>query len=175
MNILKHTNGFVTESGFHFKELNIAFHTWGSLNETADNVIWVCHALTANSDVNAWWPGMVGEGLAFDTSKYFVVCANILGSCYGTTGPISINPDTGKPWLNDFPLITVRDLVNVHEILRNYLGIKKINTIIGSSIGGYQAIEYSIMFPDLIENLVFIASSAKQSPWAIAFNQSQRL
>ncbi|MBP7731024.1 MAG: homoserine O-acetyltransferase [Bacteroidales bacterium] len=175
MNILKHTNGFVTESGAHFKELDIAFHTWGSLNETADNVIWVCHALTANSDVNAWWPGMVGEGFAFDTSKYFIVCANILGSCYGTTGPLSINPDTGKPWLNDFPLITVRDLVNVHEILRNHLGIKKINTIIGSSIGGYQAIEYSIMFPDLIENLVFIASSAKQSPWAIAFNQSQRL
>ena len=93
------------------------------------------------------------EGLLFDPEKYFIVCANVLGGCYGTTGPASVNKLTGKPWLRDFPLITIRDLVNVHEILRNHLGIKKIHTIIGASIGGYQALEYSIMFPDLIERL----------------------
>ncbi|MGQ9619624.1 MAG: homoserine O-acetyltransferase family protein [Bacteroidales bacterium] len=175
MKILKYNNTFTTETGYTFPGLEIAYDTWGTLNNRADNVIWVCHALTANSDVTAWWPGMVGEGLAFDTSKYFTVCVNILGSCYGTTGPLSVNPDTGEPWFNDFPAITVRDLVMVHEIVRKHLGINKIHTIIGSSIGGYQALEYSIMFPELIKNLVFIASSVRQSPWAIAFNESQRL
>ena len=168
-------DGFITEKGFFLEEIEIAYDTWGKLNSDCDNVIWICHALTANSDVEAWWPGMVGEGCAFDTSRYFIVCANILGSCYGTTGPASINRPAGKPWLNDFPVVTVRDVVRVHEILREHLGIKKIYAITGSSIGGYQALEYSIMFPETIERLIFIASAAKQSPWAIAFNESQRL
>jgi homoserine O-acetyltransferase len=138
-------------------------------------VIWICHALTANSDVEAWWPGMVGKGLLFDPEKYFIVCANVLGSCYGTTGPASVNTQTGKQWLNSFPLITVRDLVNVHEIVRNHLGIKRIHTIIGASIGGYQALEYSIMFPGLIERLIVLASGTRQTPWALAFSESMRL
>jgi len=175
MKVLKYNKPFTTEGGALFSELEIAYDTWGTLNSTGDNVIWVCHALTANSDVETWWPGMVGKKLAFDTDKYFIVCANILGSCYGTTGPLSVNPETGKPWFNDFPVITIRDIVNLHEILRVNLGIKKIRLIIGSSIGGNQALEYSIMYPDIIEKQIFIASSAKQSPWAIAFNESQRL
>ena len=175
MKVLKHKKPFVTEGGAVFKELEIAYNTWGTLNANGDNVVWVCHALTANSDVEAWWPGMIGKGLAFDTDKFFIVCANILGSCYGTTGPLSVNPETSRPWLNDFPVITIRDIVSLHEVLRAHLGIKKIHVIVGSSIGGYQALEYSIMYPDMIEKLIFIASSAKQSPWAIAFNESQRL
>lgn len=175
MKLFQLNEPFTTEGGAIFSMLEVAYDTWGTLNKSGDNVIWVCHALTANSDVEAWWPGMVGEGLAFDTSKYFIICANILGSCYGTTGPHSINPDSGKPWLNDFPIITIRDIVRVHEILRKNLGIKKIEMIIGSSIGGYQALEYSIMYPDIIRKLVFIASSARQTPWAIAFDESQRL
>jgi homoserine O-acetyltransferase len=175
MDILKYNNPFVTELGAVIPELEICYSTWGELNGERDNVIWVCHALTANSDVESWWPGMVGKGLLLDTSNFYIVCANILGSCYGTTGPSSRNPETGKAWLQDFPLITVRDLVNVHEILRNGLKLKQIHTIIGASIGGYQAIEYCIMYPDLIKRLVFIASNVKQSPWAIAFNESQRL
>jgi homoserine O-acetyltransferase len=118
---------------------------------------------------------MIGENKAFDTTKYFIVCANILSSCYGTTGPLSINQDSGRVWLGDFPVVTVRDLVNVHEILRKSLGINKIHTVIGASIGGYQALEYSIMYPEVVRGLVFIAAGAKQSPWAIAFNESQRL
>ena len=166
---------FRTECGAVFDQLQIAYDTWGTLNKTKDNVIWVCHALTANSDVESWWPGMVGRDLAFDTSEYFIICANILGSCYGTTGPVPVDHETGKLSFNAFPVITVRDVVSLHEILRVHLGIKAIHTIIGSSIGGYQALEYSIMYPEVIQRQVFIASSAKQSPWAVAFNESQRL
>jgi homoserine O-acetyltransferase len=175
MKTFSYKEPFRTECGAVFDQLQIAYDTWGTLNETRDNVIWVCHALTANSDVESWWPGMVGKDLAFDTSEYFIICANILGSCYGTTGPVSIDHETDRPWFNDFPVITVRDVVSLHEILRVHLGIKSIHTIIGSSIGGYQALEYSIMYPQIIKRLVFIASSAKQSPWAVAFNESQRL
>jgi homoserine O-acetyltransferase len=175
MNILTYKHPFTTETGAIIPELEISYHTYGKLNNDGDNVIWVCHALTANSDVEAWWPGMVGEGLLFDPGKYFIVCANVLGSCYGTTGPASVNPESGKPWGRDFPLITVRDLVNVHEILRNHLGIRKIHTILGASIGGYQALEYAIMFPDLIQRLILMASGSKQTPWALAFSESMRL
>lgn len=166
---------FKTETGETINGLEIAYHTWGTLNAEKDNVIWVCHALTANSDVESWWPGMVGAGRLLDDSRYYIVCANILGSCYGTTGPAEINPDNGRQWLTDFPLITIRDLVNVHEILRRHLGIRQIHTVIGASIGGYQALEYSIMYPEVINRLVFIASGVRQSPWAAAFNESQRL
>jgi homoserine O-acetyltransferase len=175
METLKYNQPFLMETGAELPEIEIAYNTWGKLNGEGDNVIWICHALTANSDVESWWPGMVGSGLLFDPDKYFIVCANVLGGCYGTTGPATVNKLTGKQWLRDFPFITIRDLVNVHEILRKHLKIKKIHTIIGASIGGYQALEYSIMFPDLIERLVVLASGAKQTPWALAFSESMRL
>jgi homoserine O-acetyltransferase len=175
MDTLKYNRPFKTETGAILPALEIVYHTWGKLSSEADNVIWVCHALTANSDVESWWPGMVGKGLLFDPEEYFIVCANVLGSCYGTTGPASVNPETGKQWLKDFPLITIRDLVNVHEILRKYLNIKHIHTVIGASIGGFQSLEYSIMYPGIVKRLVFVASSTKQSPWAIAFSESQRM
>jgi homoserine O-acetyltransferase len=174
MKIHSHSGAFKTEGGFVLDGLSIAYDTWGTLNDEGTNVIWVCHALTANSDVESWWPGMIGEGCAFDISDYFIVCANIIGSCYGTTGPLTVSP-SGRPWLGDFPIVTVRDTVEVHEILRKALGINSIHLITGSSIGGYQALEYSIMYPELVKNMVFIASAAKQSPWAIAFDESQRL
>ena len=120
-------------------------------------------------------PGMTGEGCLFDPAEKFIVCANILGSCYGTTGPLTINERTGKTFYRSFPLITMRDIVRANEILRKHLGITKIHTITGGSIGGQQALEYAIMFPKLIENLVFIASSSAYSPWGIAFSESQRL
>jgi homoserine O-acetyltransferase len=175
MEKIKFNKPHITETGAILPSVEIAYNTWGKLNAGSDNVIWVCHALTANSDVDSWWPGMVGTGLLFDPDKYFIVCANVLGSCYGTTGPASVNPETGKQWLNDFPLITVRDLVNVHEMLRKHLGITKIHTIIGASIGGYQALEYSIMYPELVERLIVLASGARQTPWALAFSESMRL
>lgn len=166
---------FKLENGQSLRDIQVVYHTAGELNTERNNVIWVCHALTANSDVAEWWPNMVGEGLLFDTSKYFIICANFLGSCYGTTGPLSINPETAKPYYHDFPVITIRDMVNAHELLRKQLNISKIFMITGGSIGSFQALEWSIMNPTLIENLVFMVSGSFASPWNIAFNESQRL
>jgi len=173
--IFQYEHCFQLETGGVFPSLNVAYLPYGTLNEKADNVIWVCHALTANSEVTAWWPGMLGAGKLLDTEKYFIVCPNIIGSCYGSTGPLSTNPETNLPWYRSFPELTIRDLVKAHEILRMHLGIKSIFSCIGGAIGGFQALEYSIMYPELIRNLVFIAGSVQISPWANAFNQSQRL
>ncbi|RLD30410.1 MAG: homoserine O-acetyltransferase [Bacteroidetes bacterium] len=172
---LKYNGKLDLELGGSLSDFQIGYHTWGSLNKQKDNVIWICHALTANSDAQDWWPGMIGNGYLFDPSHYFIVCANIPGSCYGTSGPLSENPETGKPYYRTFPDLTFRDVVNSHEILRKHLGIQKIHTVIGGSIGGQQAVEYSIMYPDLIDHLVFIASSVAYAPWGIAFGESQRL
>ncbi|MFN3403887.1 MAG: homoserine O-acetyltransferase [Cytophagaceae bacterium] len=166
---------FILESGKKLSGLKINYSAAGKLNQQGDNVIWICHALTANSDVSAWWEGMIGAGKIFDTSKYFVVCANILGSCYGTTGPIELNPDTAKPYFGSFPQVTIRDMVECHEILRNHLKIKSIHTCIGGSLGGQQALEWAIIQPDLILNLILLATNAFHSPWGIAFNESQRM
>jgi homoserine O-acetyltransferase len=163
------------ECGRVLPDYEIAYHTWGHLNENRDNVIWICHALTANSDAEDWWPGMIGKGLLYDPDKYFIVCANILGSCYGTTGPKSIDPSTGKMYLKDFPLITVRDMVKAHQKLREHLEISSILLATGGSLGGQQAIEWAYQEPDLIRNLVPIATNAISSPWGIAFNESQRM
>lgn len=173
--IYQNKGKFTLENGQALHDIQITYHTVGSLNRERNNVIWICHALTANSNVEEWWPNMVGDGLLFDTSKYFIICANVLGSCYGTTGPLSINPQTGDPYYHEFPLITIRDMVNVHELLRNKLDIKRIYKMVGGSIGGFQALEWSIINPSLIENLIFIASGAFASPWNIAFNESQSL
>ncbi len=173
--VYKHKKTFELESGENLPELEIAFTTIGKLNIDNSNVIWICHAFTANSDPSEWWPEMVGVGKVFDPQKYFIICANILGSCYGTTGPLSINPETGKSWYRDFPFVTVRDIVGVHQVLANYLNIKQIHTITGGSVGGHQAIEWSIMEPNRFDHLILIASNARFSPWGIAFSASQRM
>lgn len=173
--IFQYKDQFKLEQGEVLPSLNLAFHSYGTLNEKADNVIWICHALTANSEPADWWPGMIGKGKLMDPDVHFIVCANMIASCYGSTGPTSTNPEKGLPWYRDFPEITIRDQVKAFELLRNHLGIRRIHTVIGGSIGGSQALEYSIMYPELIDKLVFIASSVKISPWATAFNQSQRL
>src|SRR6476659_8764647 len=119
----------ITESGQSLPELTIVYHTYGQLRQDQNNVVWICHALTANSDAADWWPGVIGENSAIDFSKYFVVCANILSSCYGTTGPLSIDERTNKPFCHDFPLITIRDMVKAHQFLRDDLGIEKIHLL----------------------------------------------
>ena len=130
------------ESGATLPELTIAYTTYGILNAEKSNVVWVCHALTANSDAADWWNGVVGPWHVIDPEKHFIVCANILGSCYGTTGPLSNNPATGKPYYHNFPLITIRDMVQAHILLRKHLGIEKIFLLMGGSMGGYQAMEW---------------------------------
>jgi homoserine O-acetyltransferase len=166
---------FILENGAALPELTIAYHTWGQLNEKGDNVIWVCHALTANSNAKEWWPNLIGEGLAFDTEKYFVVCANILGSCYGTTGPSSTDPATGQPYLHRFPFITIRDMVRAHDLLREHLGIKGIYLLAGGSMGGYQVLEWAVMKPGLCKHLFLITTSARESAWGIAIHTAQRM
>lgn len=170
-----HKKRFQLASGLSLPQLEITYHTYGALNKEKNNVVWVCHALTANSDVFDWWKGLFGENDLFNPKDYFIVCANNLGSCYGTTGPFSINPDTKQRWYSYFPHITIRDLANTLDILREHLGISKIHTLIGGSQGGQIAQEWSIKNPDLAENLILIATNAKHSPWGIAFNESQRL
>lgn len=163
---------FLLESGEKLPDLTIAYDTYGTLNKEKNNVIWVMHGLTANSDIEDWWPGTVGAGLFLDPEKYFIICANVLGSCYGTTGPSSINPETGKYWWNNFPKITIRDMVKAHQLLAQELGIEKIHELIGVSLGGFQAIEWAISNPDIAENVMFCATDAFCSPWLAAFNKS---
>ena len=171
-----HHNSPVTlESGEILPEVVIAYDTFGTLSEAKDNVIWVCHALTANSDVKDWWPNTVEEGRFLDPNKYFIVCANFLGSHYGTTSPLSINPTTGEKWYYDFPRITVRDMVTCHRLLAKHLGIDRVKLLIGSSIGGFQCMEWAVTEPDFMENLALIATTTNTEPWAAAFNESQRM
>lgn len=163
---------FPLESGETLPGITVAYHTFGTLNPQRSNVIWVMHGLTANSDVSDWWPHTVEKGKFLDPEKYFVVCANVLGSCYGSTGPASVNPATGRPWCGDFPKVTIRDMVNAHQLLARHLGIEKIHEMIGVSLGGFQAIEWMVSDPDIAENTMFCATDASCSPWLAAFNKS---
>ena len=173
--LYRHNAPFKLESGEVLPSLEIAYDTFGELNEAKDNVIWVCHALTANSDVADWWPHTVEQGKFLDPERYFIVCANFLGSHYGTTSPLSVNPATGKKWYYDFPRITVRDMVACHQLLAKELGINRVKLLIGSSIGGFQCMEWAIMEPEFMENLALIATTTYSEPWAAAFNESQRM
>lgn len=163
------------EMGQQLSHCTIAYHTYGTLNIQRSNVVWICHALTANSDAAEWWPGMIGPGLPLDTDRYFVVCANILGSCYGSTGPASTNPATGSPYFLDFPRLTMRDMVQAHILLREHLGIDQVHLLIGGSIGGYQALEWSLMEPQRIGRMFLLATSPAESAWGIAVHTAQRM
>jgi len=175
MNLFEYTEAFALENGTVLPGLTIAYHTYGKLNEAKDNVVWICHALTANSDAADWWKGLVGEGCIINADDNFIICANILGSCYGSTGPLSINPKTGKTYYSDFPTITIRDMVNAHIILRKHLGIATINLLIGGSMGGYQAMEWCVMEANAIDKLFLIATSPSESAWGVSVHTAQRL
>lgn len=177
MNIKKYSYNktFKLENGSGLQELEIAYQTYGKLNDKRDNVVWVCHALTANSDVFDWWKGLFGANNLFNPEEHFIVCANILGSHYGTTNPLSVNPETGRPYYLSFPQFTVRDMAGVQKLLADHLGIEHISVLIGGSLGGQQAMEWAIAEPYRIGRLILIATNAFHSPWGIAFNESQRL
>jgi len=166
---------FVLESGVRLPELRIAYHTWGRLDARKQNAVWVCHALTANSDVADWWPHTVEEGRFLDPAEHFIICANILGSCYGTTGPLSTDPATGEPYYDRFPQLTMRDVVEVHRLLAAHLGIRRVKALVGSSVGGFQAVEWAVAYPVEVGRLVLIATDAKASPWSIAIDETQRM
>jgi homoserine O-acetyltransferase/O-succinyltransferase len=173
--IYKHTKTFTLESGKKLQDLQIAYTTYGKLNARKDNVIWVCHALTANSDVFDWWKGLFGENNFFNPKDHFIICANIIGSPYGSTNPLSENPATGQPYYLSFPQFSVRDLAKAHKILADHLKIAHISLLMGGSLGGQQAMEWAISDPKRIKRLILIATNAQHSPWGIAFNESQRM
>lgn len=175
MQILHIAEPFELEAGGVLPELHIGYHTYGTFTAENAKVVWVCHALTGNSEAADWWAGLVGPGRLLDPAKYFIVCANNLGSCYGTTGPGSINPLTGVQYGLDFPVITVRDMVRAHQKLASYLGIDTIHLALGGSMGGQQVLEWAVQEPDRMEYIALLASNAVHSPWGIAFNETQRM
>lgn len=174
INYHKFRKAFQLESGDYVEDLQVAYHTFGNYTEGKSKVVWVCHALTANSNVFDWWPGLFGKNDLFNPKEYFIVCANMLGSCYGSTGPSS-PLENRRPLLHHFPLISTRDMARVHELLARKLGLGSIDLLIGASLGGQQALEWSIEHPERFQKLVLIATNARHSAFGIAFNESQRL
>ena len=172
-----HNDIFEFEGGGSIEGLKVVYHCSEQEWEEGDErkVVWICHALTANSDAQDWWPELVGPGKLFDTDKYFVICANMLGSSYGSSGPASINPTTGQPYYFEFPKVTVRDIVKANDLVRRHLGINKIDLMVGGSIGGFQSVEWTIMEPELFEKAIFIACGARATPWLTAWEESQRM
>jgi homoserine O-acetyltransferase len=168
------------ESGIEFGPITIAYETYGKLNDAGDNAILLLHALSGDSHAAGyytkedkkpgWWDSMVGPNKAFDTNKFFIVCSNILGGCKGTTGPSSINPETQKPYALDFPVITVEDMVKTQKLLVDYLGIKSILSVAGGSMGGMQAMEWVINYPEFVKSAIVIASTSRLTAQGIAFN-----
>jgi len=160
------------EAGGTLDNARIVYHTSPARK---GRVIWICHALTANSDPEDWWPEMVGPGKPVDTEKDFVVCVNIPGSAYGSESPRSVNPASGKPWLLDFPALTFRDMAAALIHVRKLLRIERIDLLVGSSIGGYQAVEWAVTEPDRFKRCLFVATAPRISPYLGATVEAQRM
>ncbi|MBC7829290.1 MAG: homoserine O-acetyltransferase [Chitinophagaceae bacterium] len=175
INIYKYDQPFTLECGIILPQIHLAYTTHGHLNAAKNNAVWIFHALTANSDPAEWWPGLVGNGKLFDPEQHYIVCVNMPGSCYGSIGPLDLNPDTGEPWYHEFPFFTTRDMVRAYQHLKEQLGIEKIHIGIGGSMGGQQLLEWAIEQPELFEHIFPVATNARHSPWGIAFNASQRM
>lgn len=169
----KFKKSFVTESGSAISEPEVAYQTWGKLNKARNNVILVCHALTGNTAADEWFKGIWGKGKTLDPQQHFIICPNVLGSCYGSSGPTSINPETGEPYRADFPTITIRDMVRLQQRLMDELQITGIEMVIGGSMGGMQALEWCIM-DNRPQSAVLIGMGKAHSPWAIGISHAQR-
>lgn len=159
--------------------ITVAYQTYGELSPQKDNAIYVCHALTGDMHAagrmekrrkSGWWDGFIGPGKTLDTNRYFVICANVLGGCQGTTGPASLNPETGRPYGIEFPFVTVEDIVNVHSELVKHLGIERLLAVMGGSLGGMQVLQWAADHPDQLNSAIVLASAARLSAQGIAFN-----
>lgn len=165
---------FVLESGRALPGVQVAYRTWGQLNAAADNAVIVCHALTGSADADDWWAAFFGPGRVLDPEKHFIVCSNVLGGCYGTTGPASLAPD-GRHWGARFPRVTIRDQVRLQIALADHLGIRGIRFVIGGSMGGLQALEWAALDPERVGAVVSIAATGRHSAWCAAWSEAQRL
>lgn len=163
------------ESGYELPEFHLAYTTYGTLHKNKDNVVWIFHALTADSNPADWWAGLVGTDCLFDPAKYFIVCVNMPGSCYGSISPLDSNTASDKIFYHDFPFLTIKDMVAMYKHLKDYLGIANIHIGLGGSMGGQQLLEWAVTEPALFSFIIPIATNAFHSPWAIAFNATQRL
>ena len=172
------------QHGGHLGPVTLAYETWGTLNAEGNNAILITHALTGNSHAHdpqhmddpkkAWWNPLIGPGRPFDISQYFVICSNVLGGCYGSTGPSSIDPSTGRPYGMRFPVITIRDMVRAQRILIEHMGIRQLAMVAGGSIGGQQALEWAVSYPELVQKVIVVAATVALTAQAIAFSEVGR-
>ena len=165
---------FTLESGERLPDVEVAYRTWGELNDDASNAVLVCHALTGDANVDVWWGDAVGPGSGIDTERYFVICSNVLGSCYGTTGPTSLRPGTNRRYGSAFPHVTIRDIVRLQRGLLSHLGIRRLALVVGGSMGGMQVLEWAVMYPDVVCAAAPISVGANHSPWCIGVSEAQR-
>jgi len=165
---------FVLESGEVLCDVDIAYRTWGDPANAAEHAILICHALTGSADVEAWWPNVIGAGKTFDPAHDFIVCANILGSCYGSTGPANFKPGTQTRYRADFPRVSIRDMVELERTLLDELGIEYLELVTGPSLGGMQALEWAAMYPERVGSVVPIGVGGQHSAWCIGISEAQR-
>lgn len=183
--LLEEGRRFALEGGGHLEQVTVAYETWGDLDDSASNAVLICHALTgdahaagpsgAGQPTDGWWNDLVGPGKAIDTDRLFVVCANVLGGCQGTTGPASPHPADGRPYGSRFPVVSVRDMVRTQAALADHLGIASWLSVVGGSMGGMQVLEWAVMFPHRLRSMINIASAASASPLQIGWSQIGRL
>ena len=164
---------FELENGAVFPDVAVSWQSGGRLAADGGNAVLVCHALTGSSAAEDWWQGLFGPGQTLDPQRDFIVCISVLGGCYGTTGPISPGP-SGAPWGPDFPAISIRDIVRLQALWLEKLGVSRLRLVIGGSMGGMQALEWPLLFPDRVEAAVVIATSARHSAWCIGISEAQR-
>ncbi len=176
---------FALEGGGRLDEITLAYETWGELDATASNAVLVCHALTGDAHAAGpsgpgqptagWWEDLIGPGKALDTDRYFIVCANVLGGCQGSTGPASPHPEDGRPYGPRFPVVSIRDMVRTQALLADRLGIERWLSVVGGSMGGMQALEWGVMYPDRLASMMLIATTAAASPLQIGWSHVGRL
>jgi len=175
---------FEPELGGHLPEVTLAYETWGELDGAGENAVLIVHALTGDTHASGepseayrkggWWNPMIGPGRAIDTERYFVVCSNVIGGCYGSTGPTSIDPETGRPYGMQFPIVTIRDMVRAQKRLLDSLGVRRLALVIGGSIGGQQALEWAVEFPDFVEKAVPVAATGALGPQGVGMSEIGR-
>ncbi|HET7307484.1 MAG TPA: homoserine O-acetyltransferase [Gammaproteobacteria bacterium] len=174
MNKLRLKEPLELESGQTLAGVEIAYRTWGQLNGARDNAVLICHALTGSADADEWWPGLFGAGRAFDPTRDFIICSNVLGGCYGSTGPATAIPGALRTWGPEFPSVMVRDMVHAQAALLDALGVERLKLVVGGSLGGMQVLEWAALYPERVDAIAPIATTARHSAWAIGLNEAQR-